>query len=76
MEIEKLTFEEAFAALEETVQKLEDGELALEAALELFEQGMALARRCDALLDQAELRVRQLVPAEDGDSYELRPFEA
>lgn len=76
MEIDKLSFEEAFAALEATVRQLEEGELALEAALELFERGIALARHCDRLLDQAELRVRQLVPDEDGDGYELRPFEA
>jgi exodeoxyribonuclease VII small subunit len=57
---EEMTFEQAFAALEETVEQLETGELALEDTLSLYERGQALARRCQDLLDQAELRVTQL----------------
>jgi exodeoxyribonuclease VII small subunit len=61
-EIEKLTFEQAFAELEETVRKLEAGGLALEESLTLFERGQALAAHCSTQLDQAELKVRQLTP--------------
>ena len=61
-EIENLTFEQAFAELEETVRRLEAGGLALEESLALFERGQALAARCNAQLDQAELKVRQLSP--------------
>jgi len=61
-EIENLTFEQAFAELEETVRKLEEGGLALEESLGLFERGQALAAHCNAQLDQAELKVRQLSP--------------
>jgi exodeoxyribonuclease VII small subunit len=61
-EIENLTFEQAFTELEETVRKLEAGGLALEESLALFERGQALAARCNAQLDQAELKVRQLSP--------------
>jgi len=61
-EIEKLTFEQAFAELEETVRKLEAGGLALEESLALFERGQALAAHCSTQLDQAELKVRQLTP--------------
>ena len=60
--IETLTFEQAFAELEETVRKLEAGGLALEESLALFERGQALAAHCNAQLDQAELKVRQLSP--------------
>jgi len=60
--IETLTFEQAFAELEETVRKLEAGGLALEESLALFERGQALAAHCNAQLDQAELQVRQLSP--------------
>jgi exodeoxyribonuclease VII small subunit len=59
-----LPFEEAFARLEEVVQRLEEGALPLQEALALYEQGIALARHCQALLDQAELRVTQLVEGE------------
>ena len=61
-EIEKLTFEQAFAELEETVRKLEAGGLALEESLILFERGQALAAHCSTQLDEAELKVRQLTP--------------
>jgi len=61
-EIGKLTFEQAFAELEETVRKLETGGLALEESLALFERGQALAAHCGTQLDQAELKVQQLAP--------------
>jgi exodeoxyribonuclease VII small subunit len=63
--IEKLAFEQAFAELEETVRKLEAGGLTLEESLALFERGQALASRCGAQLDGAELKVRQLTPEGD-----------
>jgi len=61
-EIENLTFEQAFAELEETVRKLEAGGLALEESLTLFARGQALAARCNTQLDQAELKVKKLAP--------------
>ena len=60
--IEGLTFEQAFAELEETVRKLEAGGLELEESLALFERGRALVDYCNAQLDQAELKIRQLAP--------------
>jgi exodeoxyribonuclease VII small subunit len=59
-EIEKLTFEEAFAKLEEVVKELESGGLALEESLNLFERGQALAAHCGVQLDEAELKIKQL----------------
>ena len=41
--VEELTFEEAFAELEETVRKLEAGGLTLEESLALYERGQALS---------------------------------
>jgi exodeoxyribonuclease VII small subunit len=58
-------FDEALGQLEETVQALESGHLQLEEALALFEHGMRLAKICQEALDRADLRVRQLVAAED-----------
>ena len=63
---EELTFEQAFEELQEVVAGLESGELALEDSLRLFERGQALAERCSQLLEKAELRLRQLVPHENG----------
>jgi exodeoxyribonuclease VII small subunit len=53
-------FEALYKQLEETVAKLEQGNLSLEESLSLYEAGTALARRCQALLQDAELRVTQL----------------
>ncbi|HID89343.1 MAG TPA: exodeoxyribonuclease VII small subunit [Anaerolineales bacterium] len=68
--VEELTFEEAFAELEETVRKLEAGGLTLEESLVLYERGQALAVHCNRQLDEAELKIRQLTP--DG---KVIPFE-
>ncbi len=54
------TFEEVYHELEETVAQLEEGGLALDELLSLFERGMKLVRVCSARLDAAELRVSQL----------------
>jgi exodeoxyribonuclease VII small subunit len=63
--IEKLTFEQAFAELEETVRKLEVGGLALDESLALFERGQALATHCGQQLDEAELKIEQITPQGD-----------
>jgi exodeoxyribonuclease VII small subunit len=59
-EIPAMDFETAFHALEENVALLENEELPLEKALEVYERGQLLARRCADLLEAAELKVRQL----------------
>jgi exodeoxyribonuclease VII small subunit len=58
--IEKLTYEDAFAELEEIVASLESGEQPLEEALSLFERGQKLSKHCAELLAQAELKVQEL----------------
>ena len=74
MNEESLSFEKAFKELEEIVRKLEAGGLTLEESLALFERGTELAALCNELLDHAELRVRQLLPAPEGE-VEAVPFE-
>ena len=59
--VEELSFEEALAELEEIVSTLEGEQNQLEAAIQLFERGQALASRCGALLEAAELKVKQVV---------------
>ena len=58
--IEKLNYEQALAELEEIVEQLENQSLELDATLMMFERGKLLIQRCQALLDQAELKVRNL----------------
>ena len=57
---DKLTFEQAFAQLRETVQALEAGNLPLEESTRLFEKGMGLAKLCGELLSAAELTIERL----------------
>ncbi len=59
-DVQSLSYEQAFAELEEIIDGLETNEKSLEDAIALFERGQALAKHCAALLDKAELRVRQL----------------
>ncbi len=54
------TFETAFAELESTVQRLEQGDLTLQEAITLYERGQQLAQHCQSQLDQAELRITEL----------------
>lgn len=64
-----LTFETAYAQLEDIIRRLESGELPLEDSLALYERGRALAVFCQNTLDKAELRVNQL--ADDGSTSRL-----
>ena len=66
MEVETLSFEEAYAQLEAAVNALQDGQMPLERALHYYEEGMKLAQHCNELLQKAELRVRQLGVDEEG----------
>jgi exodeoxyribonuclease VII small subunit len=59
-DLTKLDFEKAYDRLKTTAEKLELGKLSLEESLELYEEGVVLARHCESLLDKAELRVTQL----------------
>ena len=53
-------FEAAIAELETIVKKLDEGDLALEKSLELYERGVQLSRFCHAQLEQAEKRIEIL----------------
>lgn len=56
----ELTFEQALARLDETVRALEAGDLPLDEATRLYEQGMKLARTCNEMLASAELRITKI----------------
>ncbi|HEY7290249.1 MAG TPA: exodeoxyribonuclease VII small subunit [Vicinamibacterales bacterium] len=69
-------FEAAIAELETIVKKLEEGDLALEQSLGLYERGVQLSRFCHARLEDAERRIEilnergQLKPAASLDVNE------
>lgn len=55
------SFETSTERLTKIVEQLERGDLPLERSLELFEEGVSLARRAQAQLDRAERRVEELL---------------
>jgi exodeoxyribonuclease VII small subunit len=67
-------FEACLKRLEEIVRKLESGELPLDTALELFEEGIRLSRFCNSTLENAERRVEILLKSESGQPR-VAPFE-
>jgi exodeoxyribonuclease VII small subunit len=67
-------FEESLSALEKIVGQLESGDLPLERALALFEEGVVLARQCQSQLADAERKV-ELLLRERGEIKSI-PFEA
>ena len=65
--IEELSFEDSYARLEQVIEKLEQGDLSLEESVALYEEGMQLAEHCGRELDDAELKVTQLLSAVAAD---------
>ncbi len=62
-----MKFEEAMNKLEETVKKLENPETTLDDAMALFEEGVKLSRTCQQLLNEAELKVTQIIGNSEED---------
>jgi len=61
-----IKFEDALQRLEQIVDELEGGDLALDDSLKVFEEGVALARRCAKYLEEAEKRIELLTKDESG----------
>ena len=67
-------FEASLDQLEQLVDRMEHGEMSLEESLAAYERGVGLYRRCQAALEQAELRVRLLSDPDNPAAAE--PFPA
>lgn len=66
-------FEKSLDELEQLVGRMEHGDLGLDESLQSFERGIALYRSCQGALDQARLRVNQLLDPAAPES--ARPFD-
>jgi exodeoxyribonuclease VII small subunit len=73
-ETSKKTFEQALARLEKIVNSLEQGEVPLENAIELYEEGIELSKECMETLSKAELKIKKL-SKDLGGKIELADFE-
>ena len=64
--MEEVNFEEAMKKLEALAQELEKGDLDLDQSVQKFEEGMALAKKCNDILEKAEKRITILIQEEEG----------
>lgn len=64
--INDMEFEEAMGELERIVKALEVGNVPLKESLRLYERGTLLKKRCDSILESAQLRINQIASEKDG----------
>ena len=70
MSDKSMTFEQSMVRLDEIVKQMEQGNVPLENALQLFEEGTKLVKSCAKQLDDAELKVVKLMKGPDGNPVE------
>jgi len=58
--IEKMSFEEALAELEEIVNKIDTGQESLADAVSSFQRGVALKNHCEKMLKEAKLKIEKI----------------
>lgn len=68
------TFAEAMTALEEIVRQLEQGDVPLENAIDLYKQGMELSQFCHSKLQNAEEQLISIVK-ETGETEDFDPLK-
>ncbi len=66
----ELSFEDAVKKLEEIAAKLEGENIDLDSSLKLYEEGIALVRYCNTMLDKAERKIKMLSINGDGELVE------
>jgi len=67
------TFEKNLKQLEDVVARLEQGDLPLDEAMKLFQEGMRLSKLCSQWLSTVEQEIKKLVA--EGDKLKLETFE-
>jgi exodeoxyribonuclease VII small subunit len=71
---QKHSFEHSLGRLEKIVQALEQGDVALEESLKLYEEGIQLSKECMDTLGKAEVKIKQLTKDLNG-KLQLTDFE-
>ncbi len=74
-DVAALPFEKALAELEQIVDRLEKGTVALEESIALYERGEALKAHCEALLKTAEQRIEKITLGADGKPSGTEPLD-
>jgi len=74
-DIKTMSFEAALKELEIIVDRLEKGDVELEASIVIYERGEALRAHCDGLLRQAEARVEKISLNQNGQPTGSEPLD-
>lgn len=74
-DIAGLSFEEAMAALENVVAKLESGNAPLEQSIALYTRGTKLKAHCEAKLKDAQAKIEKITLDENGAAAAAQPFD-
>lgn len=72
---EELSFELAMEQLEEIVEKLEEGEVPLEKALQFYQKGMELSKYCHDTLQKAENQLTKMMTDEGEKAFDIQEEE-
>lgn len=74
-DIKTMSFEQALKELETIVDRLEKGDVELEASIVIYERGEALRAHCDGLLRKAEARVEKISLSQNGEPTGSEPLD-
>jgi exodeoxyribonuclease VII small subunit len=74
-DVKTMSFEQALKELETIVDRLEKGDVELEASILIYERGEALRAHCDGLLRQAEARVEKISLSQNGEPTGTEPLD-
>ena len=67
--LEEQSLEEIFSDLEQTIKKMEEGEISLEESFQLYHQGMDMLKACNSTIDKVEKKM--LLLDEEGEEHEF-----
>ena len=67
--LEEQSLEEIFSDLEQTIKKMEEGEISLEESFQLYHQGMDMRKACNSKIDKVEKKM--LLLDEEGEEHEF-----
>ena len=70
IEKKELSLEQAMARIEQILQTLDSGQGSLDESLALFEEGPALVHFCNEKLQQAKLRVKEVMAKNESNESE------
>jgi exodeoxyribonuclease VII small subunit len=74
-EIKTMSYEQALGELETIVSALEQGDVALEKSIEIYERGETLKKHCEKLLGAAEAKVEKIRVGADGTAKGSEPLD-